>query len=247
MTKTILLWLTLVPTIIFGQELKKITKKYKNPDFKEVYYVLKSDTSLRQGCYQKLGYTGKIQVDGFYKNGQKDSIWTEYNDYYHKKKSSGKYSLDNRIDIWEFYDFDGELEQKYDYSKNEIVYYKLNEKEKDKEFSIISGTDTIKSKLDRPPLYIGGSLSMYAIIWEYIKYPDSARENGISGTVHISFTIDSTGKTQYHRITKSIGSGCDEEALRVVKLIPDNWMPGILNGRPVNVVYILPIKFLVVE
>jgi TonB family protein len=84
---------------------------------------------------------------------------------------------------------------------------------------------------------------MYEAVLKNIVYPEQAKENGISGKVYITFTIDSNGKTSNHRVTKGIGSGCDEEALRVVKEIPDNWIPGLMGGQSVNIEYILPISF----
>jgi hypothetical protein len=41
---------------------------------------------------------------------------------------------------------------------------------------------------------------------------------------------------------KGVGSGCDEEAVRVVSLMP-KWMPGTNEGKPVDVSFNLPIKF----
>jgi len=243
MTKTILFLLTILPTVLFGQETKKVTEKHENSRFKEVYYALKSDKSIRQGNYQKLGYKDAVLINGFYKNGLKDSIWTEYQWGGKNRKSIGTYSADNKVGVWEFYDYRGELEQKYDYTKNEIVYFTLEDKERDKEFRVIKGSDTTKTKLDRPPLYIGGSALMFETIFKSIQYPQQARENGISGKVYITFTVDNNGKTSTHRVTKGIGYGCDEEALRVVKEIPDNWFPGLMSGQAVNVEYILPISF----
>jgi TonB family protein len=243
MTKTILFLLTILPTVLFGQETKKVTEENKNDWFKEVYYVLKSDKSIRHGNYQKSGYKEAVLINGFYKNGLKDSIWTEYQWSGKNKKSIGTYSEDKKVGTWEFYDYKGELEQKYDYTKNEIIYFKLDDKEKDKDFRVIKDSDTTKTKLDRPPLYIGGSAMMFEPILKNIQYPPQAKENGVSGKVYITFTIDSNGKTSNHRVTKGIGSGCDEEALRVVKEIPDNWLPGLLSGQAVNVEYVLPISF----
>jgi TonB family protein len=218
-----------------------VTEKHENAWFKEVYYVTKSDKSIKHGNYQKLGNKDVVLINGFYKNGLKDSIWTEYQWNGKNKKSIGAYSADKKVGVWEFYDHKGELEQKYDYTKNELVYFKPEEK--DKEFSVIEGADTTKTKLDQPPLYIGGSALMFETVFQNLQYPLQAKRSNVSGKVYITFTIDSNGKTSNHRVTQGIGGGCDEEALRVVKGIPDNWLPGQLNGQKVNVEYVLPISF----
>jgi protein TonB len=48
------------------------------------------------------------------------------------------------------------------------------------------------------------------------------------------------------QVLKGIGSGCDEEALRVVSSLPD-WTPGKREGEPVNVKMVLPITFALAE
>ena len=44
------------------------------------------------------------------------------------------------------------------------------------------------------------------------------------------------------KIIRGIGNGCDEEAMRVVKMMP-KWNPGTVKGKPVNVEFNLPINF----
>lgn len=243
MIQKILLILIVSPVIIMAQETKKVTRENKNPPYKEVYHVLKSDTATLHGSYQKLNHKGKVLVSGFYKNGLKDSIWTEYLWDGENVKSKGHYSQDKKAGLWEFYDFKKELEQKYDFTKKELVYFKADSREKDEAFRMIKDGDTIKVKLDRPPLYIGGSAMMLEAINKNIRYPREARENRTSGKVYVAFTIDHSGKATSHRVIKGIGDGCDEEALRTVKEIPGNWLAGLLDGEAVDVEYVLPVSF----
>lgn len=56
-------------------------------------------------------------------------------------------------------------------------------------------------------------------------YPQQATENGIQGTVYVSFVVDSKGNVTDVKVLREIGGGCDEEALRVVKMMPQ-WHPG---------------------
>ncbi|MBK9456902.1 MAG: energy transducer TonB [Bacteroidetes bacterium] len=69
-----------------------------------------------------------------------------------------------------------------------------------------------------------------------------ARDNGIEGTVYIKFVVDDKGAVSQAHVVRSIGAGCDEEALRVVKEMP-NWTPGRQNGKPAAVWYTVPVKF----
>jgi protein TonB len=243
MFKYILPLLIILPIFSFGQETIKVTTGNKKSYFSEVYYVLKSDNSIRHGNYQLFANKDKLVTNGFYKNGLKDSLWTEYENDGKTLKTKGNYLDDKKIGVWEYYDYNGELEQKYDYTKNEILYFKLSENQTNKEYKVINGTDTISTKLSRPPLFIGGSRLIFNALFKEVRYPDKAKKNKTEGTVLITFTIDINGKTSNHRVSKGIGDGCDEDALRVVKKFLNNWIPGILNEKAVNVEYSIPIKF----
>ncbi|TVR81237.1 MAG: energy transducer TonB [Saprospirales bacterium] len=87
---------------------------------------------------------------------------------------------------------------------------------------------------------------MLEFIYRNIRYPAIARENGIEGTVVISFVVDSDGVIQDPRIVRDIGGGCGQEALRVVNLMnnmPERWTPGRQRGRAVSVQFNLPVRF----
>jgi protein TonB len=74
------------------------------------------------------------------------------------------------------------------------------------------------------------------------KYPPKAVEEGVEGQVFVCFIIDENGKVTKPEVLKGIGFGCDEEALRVIKSLPD-WKPGKMNGHPVKVRMRVPFKF----
>ena len=80
-------------------------------------------------------------------------------------------------------------------------------------------------------------------IYSKIKYPKGAKEEKVEGTVIVKFTIDENGDVVKPEITRSLGSGCDEEVLRVVGEMP-KWVPGKKDGKPVAVELTLPVKFL---
>jgi TonB family protein len=66
-----------------------------------------------------------------------------------------------------------------------------------------------------------------------LKYPAVAIENQTQGVVIVSLTIANTGDVEDFKIIKGIGSGCDEEVLRIMKLHP-KWIPCIENGHPIG-------------
>lgn len=123
----------------------------------------------------------------------------------------------------------------------------MDDKEKNKKYNITTPEGIILEELDRPPLYLGGKVDMGVFIGSNLKYPIIALETGVSGKVEIAFTIDSIGQTSNYRVTKGIGSGCNEEALKVVKMLPERWLPGIYKGQAVKVQYFMPVFFKIIK
>ncbi len=96
--------------------------------------------------------------------------------------------------------------------------------------------------VEHMPSYPGGLNALYKYIGKKIKYPSQARRMGVEGKVFISFTINKEGRLTNIKLLRGIGSGCDEEAIRVLKKLP-KWNPGKQRGKPVKVSMTLPITF----
>jgi TonB family protein len=62
-----------------------------------------------------------------------------------------------------------------------------------------------------------------------LRYPAEAREQEVEGTVKVQFTVDTEGNPTDFTIKKSLGYGCDEEAIRLIKEGP-SWQPATRNG-----------------
>ncbi len=77
----------------------------------------------------------------------------------------------------------------------------------------------------KQPVYIGGQKAMNTFIKKMLKYPKAALKEKIEGSVYLRYGIDYKGSVKETKIISSLGFGCDEEAVRVVKLfqfeIPD--------------------------
>lgn len=78
-----------------------------------------------------------------------------------------------------------------------------------------------KSHVSRP-VYPGGTDALKRFVAEHLNYPAAARAAGVSGTVVVRYTLDYTGKVVEAFIKRGLGHGCDEEALRVVRLLRFN-------------------------
>lgn len=88
----------------------------------------------------------------------------------------------------------------------------------------------------------GGMEALYTFLSENIRYPYLAMESGIQGRVYVTFVVEKDGSITDVKVVRGIGGGCDEEAVRVVKALP-KWNPGKQRGRPVRVLYSVPVNF----
>lgn len=92
------------------------------------------------------------------------------------------------------------------------------------------------------PVFPGGEEAMFAYLSRNMRYPAYERENGITGTVYVSFVVNVTGAIDQIEILRSPSEGFNDEVVRVVKKMP-MWKPGIQGGQKVAVRYKLPVKF----
>jgi periplasmic protein TonB len=92
------------------------------------------------------------------------------------------------------------------------------------------------------PSFFSGKNGLAAFLKTNVRYPAAADSAKVTGTVTISFIVEKTGALSGLNVVNSIGHGCDEEALRVVRKMP-KWNPGTIANKPVRVLYKVLIKF----
>jgi len=133
-------------------------------------------------------------------------------------------------------------------------YFELKKNDFDKLFSLspyvaivipLNNEDNEEKPLlvvEQNPEFSGGYEAMLKFLKDKMQYPTLAQESGIQGTVFVQFVVSKTGQLSNVKILRGIGGGCDEEAVRVVKEMP-NWVPGRQNGQDVPVMLQIPINF----
>ena len=88
------------------------------------------------------------------------------------------------------------------------------------------------------PEYIGPEKSLMKFVTQNFVMPEDV---SASGVLEISFIVEISGKITNIKITKDLGSGTGQEAVRVMQQSP-KWSPGkLMDGTPVKVIYVLPI------
>jgi periplasmic protein TonB len=91
------------------------------------------------------------------------------------------------------------------------------------------------------PVPEGGFEGFYKFLGKNLKYPKRAKYTQTQGKVYLEFVIDKMGNVTDLKVVRGIGSGCDEEALRVLALT--KWQPGRQRGKPVKVRMTMPLNF----
>jgi TonB family protein len=76
-----------------------------------------------------------------------------------------------------------------------------------------------------------------------LRYPKEAVINKVEGMVVLTLVIDQEGLIESIKVKRSIGYGCDEEAVRLIKGLNNDWMPGLQDGEPKKVRFNVPINF----
>jgi protein TonB len=93
--------------------------------------------------------------------------------------------------------------------------------------------DTVFVIVEKKPEPVNGFKNFYQQLAKNLKYPTQAKHMGTEGKVFVEFIVNKNGEPSDLKIIRGIGSGCDEEALRVLSLT--KWEPGKQRGKPVRV------------
>jgi hypothetical protein len=90
--------------------------------------------------------------------------------------------------------------------------------------------------------YEGGFEEFYHFLGQSIHYPSKAKIDGIQGRIYTSFVIDSLGQLINIKLLKDIGDDCGNEVIRLLKALPNTWLPA-----ETETTYILPVTFKIGE
>lgn len=247
---------------------KYIRKEYF-PDTKQITSFLTytdKTLSIREGLSKGWWDDGTQFSEGMYANDKRNGDWTSWTD---KNTSKGKYVNDKQEGTWvgidslgnkrseinfqggkrngTFKDWDetGEIVREGTYLNDE-----LNSEKVYKEQSEENVFKVVEVKPQFPGCNTGSSeeitkcaeTKMLQFIYSNIKYPPLARENGIQGTAYVRFVVDKDGSIINIKTIRGITAEIRDECERVIRLMP-KWVPGQQGGKPVKVMFNIPIKF----
>ena len=105
----------------------------------------------------------------------------------------------------------------------------------------VSAQDTVIDETC-PPQFPGGDAALINFLNANIVYPQQAAQDKVEGKVVVQFTVKKTGKIDNVKVLRSVRKDLDDEAVRVVKMMPD-FIPAKQNGEVADMPYTIPVSF----
>jgi TonB family protein len=146
--------------------------------------------------------------------------------------TTGEGDEEIKIELWEH---EGSLGIMVKKPEPESLYPELDTSPPDKSGKVFVVVEEL-------PGFPGGNEARIKYISENVTYPEEAKEKGIQGVVFVTFVVETDGSISDVSVLRGIGSGCDEEAVRVIENMP-RWIPGKQRGQAVRVQFNMPIRF----
>lgn len=131
-----------------------------------------------------------------------------------------------------FEEIDNVIDGSFQNANVEIKVEDVQEVEEEEIFTVV----------EQMASFPGGLQELNKYLAKNIKYPQQARETGTQGRVYLTFVVEKDGSITDIKILRDIGSGCGEEAIRVVKSMP-KWTPAMQRGKKVRQQFNLPVNF----
>ena len=253
-TKLITCLLVIVSINTFGQTLNSSIKS----KFKEAILYMRENSVDNTG---KVLYNSAYSVIIHTLSKVSDSYYPEFKNLTYGEADNELQNIDKNpkllkayiLTSFDLHDFkESTLKNIFGLTNEEVqIVYKFikSNKIEDK----VAKTDTIVPKeaskeveiFDRVevmPSFPGGATELKKFLASNVKYPADAKENYIEGKVIAKFLVNSDGSISDIVILRGLGFGCDEETIRVIKLMP-NWKPGSQKGKSTNVFCTIPVTF----
>lgn len=174
-----------------------------------------------------------VELSSYGNKRQKDSVVLEINHAAQKIQLVGSYLNDKRIGEWTYFDYKGNVLQKYNFSKRKLLVD-------------VSIKDTATFNKNRKPLFIGGESSLTRFLagdFETIGVSKDIQKDSISVTV--SFVVTKDGKVSNCYIDQSNASKeSEKECVRVIQLTDLWWIPATsVQGEPIESIYKFRFRF----
>jgi antitoxin component YwqK of YwqJK toxin-antitoxin module len=203
----------------------------KNGTLVETYECTKLMPEVKHGRCKIYYDNQKIKIEGKYNKGKKNGTFDSYDR--DGVQISKEVFADDTLNGFSIY-----YNELADAKFLERIYRKGVLRCIFKSDSITYEEPEIFTIVEESPEFMGGNEARMRFFKENLQFP----KNATSGTVYTQFVVEYDGTITNPRINRGIGAGCDQEALRLIRLMP-KWKPGKQRGKAVRCQFMLPIKF----
>lgn len=164
--------------------------------------------------------------------------------------TTGRYSQHNTPkdteSIIDYENMERELEYIYNFTVNcanrggEISFRSVEEPQKVR----VQGAVPYHETDWKPSFQNSQDIRQFMKLWvyQYLKYPKAAAEQGIQGTVQVNFIIEKDGKVNNVTVVKGVHELLDAEAVKVIAASP-KWKAGRVDGDKVRTSLTIPVEF----
>ena len=126
----------------------------------------------------------------------------------------------------------------------EVENIRTDERSVSADYSDPNSESSIFEYVDEPAYFTDGRDALNKYLEENIRYPQAAKDAGISGKAFVRFVVSEKGKISDVIVLRGVTGckECDQEARRLIQTMPD-WSPAKNKGRIVRSYFTLPVWF----
>ena len=177
------------------------------------------------GCF-----LGKLYYHGHGVNQNYDKSFEYFKEGFKKSFRDGYDDVEPELNYYIGLSFVNGYGTEKNLEKGKVKSIPQQELAEDDSFAIYDYKEVDKAPT---PYFNNQNITIGSYLRSELKYPDQAKEFEISGTVKLSFIIETDGKASNIVIENSVGGGCDNEAVRLMQNLL--WIPGVKDGKLVRV------------
>lgn len=108
--------------------------------------------------------------------------------------------------------------------------------------TVADNEDEVMRTVEQLPEFLGGMVEFMKWLTHNLRYPAAAQQQKIEGKVVVTFIVNKDGTIANPKVDRSVNAMLDNEALRVIKMMP-NWKPGMIGNKPCRTMFAIPINF----
>lgn len=107
--------------------------------------------------------------------------------------------------------------------------------------AFVSGTDTVYTRVDTPPSMEPSLEAGMKSLSDRIYYEQGSKVKGVEGQIYVQFFVDPTGAVHCPSVDLHVPGYLEDISVAAVR--ESTFTPGLMDGRPVNVLFTLPITY----